>query len=163
MKVSIGKFRKKGDRKIKIHIDEWDTWSMDHTLAMIALPMLEQLKETNHGSAMVDLEDVPSELRYTSYGDWDSQRCFDFYHEDDKEGMLHERWDWVMNEIIFSMKHIVKDDDSEFYNSSKVNHSASFDEQLKQTKVDWEGLTVYHDRIHNGCRLFGKYFQNLWD
>ena len=29
-----------------VKIDRWDTWSMDHTLGMIALPMLKQLKET---------------------------------------------------------------------------------------------------------------------
>ena len=27
-------------RKIKIKIDEYDTWSMDHTLALIIVPML---------------------------------------------------------------------------------------------------------------------------
>ena len=27
-----------------VKIDRWDTWSMDHTLAHIVLPMLEQLK-----------------------------------------------------------------------------------------------------------------------
>src|SRR6056300_1710880 len=34
----------KRDRKIKIRIDKYDTWAMDHTLALIALPMLKQLK-----------------------------------------------------------------------------------------------------------------------
>ena len=29
-----------------VKIDRWDTWSMDHTLGRIALPMLKQLKET---------------------------------------------------------------------------------------------------------------------
>ena len=28
-----------------IKIDRWDTWSMDHTLSPIILPMLRQLKE----------------------------------------------------------------------------------------------------------------------
>lgn len=163
MKVSIGNYKKKGDRKVKIHIDKWDTWSMDHTLAMIALPMLEQLKETNHGSAMVDLKDVPPELRYTSYGDWDSQQCFDFYHEDDKDDMLHERWNWVMDEMIFAMRAIAKDDDSQFFDHSAVNLKDSFEDQLKSIKCDYEALNAYHDRVQNGCRLFGLYFQSLWD
>jgi hypothetical protein len=163
MKVSIGKYRKNGGQRVKIHIDKWDTWSMDHTLARIALPMLEQLKETNHGSATVDLEDVPEELRYTTYNDWDSQKRFDFYNEDDKECMLHERWNWVMDEMIFAMREIVKSDDSEFYDHSSLNTRGSFEDQLKAIKCDYVALNAYHDRIQNGCKLFGKYFQNLWD
>ena len=29
--------------------------------------------------------------------------------------------------------------------------------------VDYEGMKVYNDRIQNGFRLFGKYYQGLWD
>jgi hypothetical protein len=163
MKVSIGNYKNKGDRSIKIHIDKWDTWSMDHTLAMIALPMLEQLKETNHGSAMVDLEDVPEELRYTTFNNWDSQKCFDFYNEDDKECMLHERWNWVMDEMIFAMRAIAKDNDSQFFDHSAVNEKDSFEDQIKAIKCDYDALNAHHDRVQNGCKLFGKYFQNLWD
>ena len=44
-------------------IDRWDTWSMDHTLGHIALPMLKQLRETKHGAPNTDDEDVPEYLR----------------------------------------------------------------------------------------------------
>ena len=55
------------DRKIDyVKIDYWDTWSMDHTLGHIALPMLKQLKATKHGSPFVDDEDVPEHLRSTA-------------------------------------------------------------------------------------------------
>ena len=50
MKINIPKYPKgNGRRKIKIQIDKWDTYSMDHTLAMIIYPMLLQLKATKHG------------------------------------------------------------------------------------------------------------------
>ena len=42
-----------------VKIDKYDTWSMDHSLAHIVLPMLRQLKATQHGSGQVDPEDVP--------------------------------------------------------------------------------------------------------
>ena len=49
---------------------------MDHTLAMIIVPMLKQLKETKHGAPFVDDEDVPEELKSTSApakeNDWDT-------------------------------------------------------------------------------------------
>ena len=53
-------------QKVKVRIDRWDTWSMDHTLGRIVLPMLKQLKESNHGSPLVDDEDVPEELKSTT-------------------------------------------------------------------------------------------------
>ena len=86
MKVSIGPFTDDGEaQEMSIHIDEYDTWSMDHTLAPIILPMLKQLKETKHGSPEVDDADVPEELRSTSAPpkekDWDI---------DDN---WHKRWD----------------------------------------------------------------------
>jgi hypothetical protein len=57
---------------VKVRIDRWDTWSMDHTLAPIILPMLVQLKETKHGAPIVDDEDVPKQLHMTKKEkDWD--------------------------------------------------------------------------------------------
>ena len=53
-------------QRVKVHIDQWDTWSMDHTLASVVLPMLKQLQETKHGSPCTDDEDVPEELRSTN-------------------------------------------------------------------------------------------------
>ena len=65
----------KKERKIKVRIDPYDTWNMDRTLAVIILPMLKQLKQTKHGSALVDDEDVPPEMRYSdpkvSEAGWD--------------------------------------------------------------------------------------------
>ena len=54
----------KKQRKVKIRIDNYDTWNMDSTLALIIVPMLKQLRETKHGAPMVDNEDVPSTMRY---------------------------------------------------------------------------------------------------
>ena len=44
MKVAIGRFPKKGNRrKINVEIDNFDTWGLDHTLATIIYPALLQL------------------------------------------------------------------------------------------------------------------------
>ena len=69
----------KNERKVKVRIDEYDTWSMDHTLAYIILPMLKQLKETKHGSPLVDDEDVPEHMRH------------------DGDNWIHYKWDWVID------------------------------------------------------------------
>ena len=87
MKVSIGKYPKKGEQKISVHIDPWDTWSMDRTLALIVHPMLKQLHKTNHGAPCTDDDDVPEHLRSTNAkpkkNDWDT----DSNH--------FKRWNWT--------------------------------------------------------------------
>ena len=124
-----------------VKIDRYDTWSMDSTLADIILPMLKQLKETKHGSPFTDMEDVPEHLRGTTTEEWDAQLTFDFYQEHKiKEGMndIHARWDWIMDEMIFAFEMKVKDTD---------------------LAATWEES----QRMENGFRLFGKYYQGLWD
>jgi len=102
-----------------VKIDKHDTWSMDSTLALIVLPMLKQLKETKHGSPTVDLEDVPEHLRCTTHEQWDSQDCFDFYHEyEEKEGEcdVHARWNWALDEMIWAFEQICdEDNDAQFH------------------------------------------------
>jgi hypothetical protein len=135
-----------------VKIDYYDTWNMDTTLAIIILPMLKQLKETKHGSQIVDLEDVPEELRCNNHEEWDQQKCFDFYNEHEvKEGDrdVHARWNWVMDEMIWAFEQICdNDNDKEFYSGEHF---------------DVEGYQKHHDRINNGTRLFGKYYRGLWD
>lgn len=142
-------------RQIEIRIDPFDTWGMDHTLSLIIVPMLKQLHATKHGAPNTDDDDVPEHLRSTSAApkknEWDP---------DDNH---FKRWDWIMDEMIWAMERIAKDDDQEFYDHSEVDENADLHTQLSQMKVDVEGLERYHHRIQNGCRLFGKYFQNLWD
>ena len=165
-----------------VKIDKWDTWSMDNTLAEIALPMLKQLKETKHGSPLVDLEDVPEELRGTSTPEYDEQLTFDFYSEAREEKdvdyeLVHKRWDWVMDEMIFAFEHKVDDSWQEAYYSG--THDIKWVETDKlyngqktfrmekgpndTYKCDYEGMQKVRDRMANGFRLFGKYYEGLWD
>ena len=75
----------KRNRVSYIKIDKYDTWSMDHTLAMIVLPMLKQLQATKHGAPNVDDEDVPEELKSTSAPAKEK--------EYDTDGNHFKRWD----------------------------------------------------------------------
>ena len=141
----LERIESKRKRKIKIQLDKWDTWSMDHTLALITLPLLKQLKETQHGSAQVDLEDVPPEMRMTSTEDWDDQLVFDFYNDPElsKQNVqcdVHDRWAWILDEMIFAFE-VILDEDNRYY---------KFDRKIE-------------DRVENGLRLFGKYYRGLWD
>jgi hypothetical protein len=164
-----------------VKIDRWDTWSMDSTLAPIILPMLKQLRASKHSSGFIDLEDVPEHLRYSTHEQWDSQKCFDFYHDHKvKEGDrdIHARWNWVLDEMIWAFEQICDDDhDAQFHTGVYDMKSVpcAWDENGKPTlytfeegpnhtaKYDAENHQKHNDRINNGTRLFGKYYRGLWD
>jgi len=157
MKVNIGRYPK-GDkqRKINIQIDPWDTWSADHTLALIIVPLLQKMKDDKQGSPNVDDVDVPEHLRSNAApakaNDWDT----DIY--------WHPRWEYVLNEMLWAMQQIASnnEDDEKFYDHSEVDESKGVMEQMKAVKIDMEGLRAHQARIQKGCELFGKYFQALW-
>lgn len=139
-----------------VKIDHWDTWSMDHTLAYMIVPMLKQLKQDKHGAPMVDDEDVPEHLRSTSAPPKENEYDIDDFH--------FQRWDWVMDEMIWAFEQkLIDDDDGKFFDWSEVDRSQSINEQAKLVKIDREGLDAHHARKTNGYRLFGKYYEGLWD
>lgn len=138
-----------------VKIDTHDTWNMDHTLAYIVVPMLHQLKATKHGSGIVDIEDVPESLHPTTVPSTAN-------NYDDET--VHQRWDWVLDEMIWAFEQQVKDnDDEKFFDHSGVDTTLPLQQQMQQIKVDSVGLKAHNDRKQNGFRLFGKYYQNLWD
>ena len=138
-----------------VKIDKWDTWSMDHTLAYMIVPMLKQLKETKHGAPNVDDEDVPVELRSTSAPPKE---------EYDVDGNHFKRWDWVLDEMIWAFEQKLDDDnESKFFDHSEVDNKAGINEQIGKIKIDREGLDAHQARKTNGYRLFGRYYENLWD
>ena len=150
-------FSRKQKQTIKVKIDKWDTWSMDHTLAIIIVPMLKQLKETKNGAPVVDDEDVPEELKSTSAPPKENDY--------DLDENWFKRWDWVLDEMIWTFEQKASDGDwvDQYYDHSNVDKNADIMEQVKQMIVDKEGLEKHQDRVDNGLRLFGKYYENLWD
>ena len=112
MKVRIGPYRK--NRAFNIEIEPFDTWSMDHTLAPIILPMLIQLKATQHGH--------PADL-------------------------TEQEWDDVLDEMIYAF-------------DCKANKDEVY---MRFDIKDRDAMHKEQDRISNGFRLFGKYYENLWD
>jgi hypothetical protein len=135
----INYFLDKRVQKINVRIDRWDTWSMDHTLAPIILPMLVQLKENTHGAPFVDNEDVPKELRAT-------KKQIEAYGKKGEVDPKHfDRWDWVLDEMIYAF-------------DCKANKDDVYMRIKDRVEMDKE-----QSRISNGFRLFGKYYENLWD
>jgi hypothetical protein len=157
-----------------VKIDRWDTWSMDHTLADIILPALRQLRETKHGAPFTDDEDVPEYLR--------SHMAQPKENEWDTDSLHYMRWDWILDEMIFAFEMKCRDDwASEFHSGEHDiqwvpvdkdgNEVAKGEHRFYEMRkgpndthqVDMEGMQKVQTRITNGFRLFGKYYENLWD
>lgn len=152
MKVCIGPYKDNDSkRKEEVHIHDYDTWSMDHTLALIALPMLKQLKETKHGVPYIDYEDMPEHLQYIQRA-YDPRAIYDMIDQsqqpewDDLNEMEFQRqikcWDWMMDEMIWAMDQIANED--------KVDPDTWYSKE-------------FNDRMSNALKLFGKYYRSLWD
>lgn len=158
-----------------VKIDKYDTWNMDSTLSPIILPMLKQLHATKHGSPNVDDDDVPEELKSTSAPTKENVWDTDANH--------FKRWDWVMEQMIWSFEQLQSDVDWEEQYTSGVcdwkfvpvdidgNEVTKGEHRYSEMrhgpnhtyKIDWEARNKHQERISNGLRLFGKYYQSLWD
>ena len=157
-----------------VRIDRWDTWSMDSTLAMIVLPMLRQLRQDTHGAPNVADEDVPEHLRSTAAAPKENEWDTDSNH--------FLRWDWVLDEMIFAFEMKCRDDWTQEFHSGKsdiewipidkdgnrVDRKDARWFQMERGPEDtshWdlEGQKQVQARITNGFRLFGRYYENLWD
>lgn len=171
MKVNIGRYPKKDNkRKIDIHIDPYDTYSADHTLALIILPILLQFKQEKHG--------VPSEFADVGGEDYAHQMSFDFYQETHSESFDEscKKWDDILDHMIWAFMEIAKDDYQDKYHHGHPDFNFVKDQvhptygQLYRMNnnnpdywVDYDGIRLHEERIQQGIDLFAKYYKNLWD
>ena len=179
----------KQKRRVKVHIDRYDIWSADHTLALIIEPLLKELKDVKHGSPNVDDEDVPDELKSINAAPPENDWATDDNH--------HARWDWALNEMIWAFEqHNNENADDRFHtgerehlwqkvdtDGNKIGEAKPLSSREKVTDeeksagivyqlilgpndtshFDREGWEKWSARKANGFRLFGKYYQALWD
>jgi len=178
MIVILGEPTGEGREVEYVRIDKWDSWNAYCQLGLIALPLLKQLQKEKHGSAIVDIEDVPPELQ--PHGSTKNESLqYDMFASDEHDEKvweaLHARWDWVLEEMIFAFESIVGDNEgweAKYWSGENDIYFEDIpDTELSEMKygpnhtrqVDWEGRMAEANRIQNGFRLFGKYYQSLWD
>jgi len=152
---TINLYLDKVERKINIRIDREDTWSMDHTLAHIVVPMLKQLKETKHGSPYVDDVDVPEHLRNNSPNNKE-------FWNGDIDDNHHARWEWVLDEMIWAFEQKTRDGwEGDYYGEWIEDDTKALGGSFES--CDSEGMKAHQKRMSNGFQLFGKYYEALWD
>ena len=177
MKVKLGKYpRGDAKRRVSVEVDSFDSWSLDHTLALIILPALIQLKHTKHG--------VPSEFVDDKVEDYHDQRVFDFMQEDKDEVFETgcAKWEETLDKMIWSFQQLSIDDDYDNkYHHGKMKMGwkpvditnpttglvtkayEMVDENPSEHWYDQVGHTLHDERIQEGLNLFGKHFRDLWD
>jgi hypothetical protein len=151
-----------------IKIDRYDVWNMNDRLAIIILPMLKELNRQKHGAPFVDDEDVPYGLRSFNSKPKENEHDTDDFH--------FMRWDWIMDELVWTFTALHPETDYEDnYSWGNIDFiwmdASDSPRGCKQMhhgpkhnhRFDKEGLKRYHARVQNGLRLFGKYYRNLWD
>ena len=129
MRININE-PKKDKSADTIHIDDYDVWSLDYTLARIIHPALVRLKEKKNGYPEL-LEDGMVTPQH-----WDRQLHFDFIDEEVEEKYLIDKWNGILDKMIYSFGKIMED---EYFDN-----------------VEWK-------KIQEGLDLFGKHYTSLWD
>lgn len=171
MKVNLGKYHKHSNRRhIDVQIDRWDTWSLDHSLALIIYPALLQLKGNMPG--------VPMAFTDVGGDSSDDQKSFDFYAETYHEmvDLSSKKWEEIIDKMIWSFQQLILEDYTDRYfhitipSPGKPDYTTvkalSDPNSLCNDKSDWVdyvGLKLHDDRIAEGLELFGKYYRSLWE
>jgi len=134
MYVKLGPVGRK-NRAETVVIDDYDVWNLDHSLALIIVPALKILKEKKQGAPFVDNEDVSDELRASK------EDLHTYSKNGETDEHYFDRWDYIMDEMIFAFQSKLED----------------------EWDMEKEEYDSYFHRIDNGFRLFGKYYNGLWD
>lgn len=167
--------RKNCKNKIDVvDIESFDTWSLDYTLALIILPALLQFKQQKTG--------IPSEFIADVTGSsHDSQGSFDFHIDtyDEAYDKACQKWEIVLDKMIWSFLEIIKDDYENLYHhgdsdisfepielTDPVTGNKTKYQQLVNKSSDYwydtVGRALHEERIDEGLALFGKFYRNLW-
>ena len=77
--------------------------------------------------------------------------------------LTEQEWDQILDEMIWAFEQKCRDHwEDDYY--------GDYDEDQKNGPmvgsfkwIDHEGMNTHQERMSNGFRLFGKYYENLWD
>lgn len=107
---------------------------MDHTLALIILPMLKQFKLLNNG--------VPGDFSVTNH----DQFVFDFIDKDSEMDEAVYQWEKAIDKMIWSFEQLSRDDWPHY-----------------EPPPGYPGDTkAYMADVQNGLDLFSKHYMALW-
>lgn len=162
MKVRIGNYRgprAKRPRIEKVVIHPWDTYSAEHTLALVIHPMLIAFRkdvEEKGGVPSTFLEPIDvSEL-----SEEEAQKVHDEAHNE-----ATAKWLAAIDEMIWAFEQVKDNYDGEqkfFKEKAPLEEIEDDGAILDNLEVDTEGLNAYYEKIDAGLATFAKHYRSLW-
>lgn len=135
----------KRKRTIKVHIDNYDTWNADQTLAIVIVAVLSNIRKglgSTSGFPIIEDEDVPDNLKMP-------EGVSPFEAD---ELLLLSRYSYILDRMIEGFE-ITADPD-------KFWLGVPPDEE--ETAVD-KFMEDQESKQKEALRLFAKYYTRLWD
>lgn len=158
MKANIGPYCSNLTRRVKVVVEDHDTWNLDVTLAYIILPLLKDFRENTFGAPVIANEDVPHLPKQHPPGHESVQ--MDLFNSDEQHDLFTQqymvRWYWVLDEMIWAFEQVNTDWEEQYF---RKNYSPV----VEHLDFDIEGYERHRERMQNGFRLFGTYYHNLWN
>lgn len=181
MKVNIKPFYKNPDKpkycRVNVEVDDYDAWNADHTLALIILPILLELKENKMG--------IPGQFSDVGGESYADQRSFDFYEDSYDEALAasERQWSDILDKMIWSFQQIALDEYEQKYHHGEAKYDfvksdkqypnpisgqmentyQMIDRNPTEHWFDHVGLALHEERIQEGLDLFAKHFRSLWN
>jgi hypothetical protein len=77
--------------------------------------------------------------------------------------LTEERWNEILDEIIWAFEQKCKDDWQDDYYGDYVEDPKNGPMAGSFEWVDHDGMRKHQERMTAGFKLFGEYYENLWD
>lgn len=158
------------EREISIEINDYDTWNVDSTLALVIAAILKKYRD-------MDKFGIPGRLSQVGGDDNDSQRSFSFYKAtySDSFDKAVDHWNEILYQMWWAFDQYNQDWEDQFYTGqadmiSKPVQGHEYSDCVEMVpgpnhtlKFDRVGYEAHRDKIHAGIKLFAEYYENLWD
>jgi hypothetical protein len=77
--------------------------------------------------------------------------------------LTEQEWDQILDEMIWAFEQKCRDHWEDDYYGDYVEDQKNGSMVGSFKWIDHEGLKTHQERMTNGFKLFGEYYENLWD
>lgn len=159
MRVKIGNYKTERAKKPRIEsvqVHPWDTFSADHTLALVIYPVLVAYKND-----IIEKGSVPSDfLKTVDVSDKTEEEAQKLHDQMYAEGIKF--WTETLDKMIWSFNEIKDDYIGEEKFLTIRDENADVTDIANRYDIDENGLSDYYEKIDEGLQLFGRYYRSLW-
>jgi len=78
-------------------------------------------------------------------------------------GLTEQEWDDILDEMIWAFEQKCRDHWQDDFYGDYIEDPKNGSMAGSFEWIDHDGMKAHQTRMSNGFRLFGKYYENLWD